>query len=110
MLPSSNSRVGRWMSPAELAKMQETGRVQESFSGTTYVAFPSKPTAFGSQAKPGSVYVEFDISLSSLRQTKQGWAGIKGPQSLDGRLAAKKGWDIPQMPEAKNIKVTQTKP
>ncbi|WP_434086573.1 TreTu family toxin [Vibrio neptunius] len=32
--------MGRWMSPDELAKMQKTGKVQESYTGTTHVANP----------------------------------------------------------------------
>jgi len=45
------------MSQAEYNKMVETGTVQEKFSGTTHVATPADMSAFGKQAKPGSVYV-----------------------------------------------------
>ncbi|WP_414530920.1 polymorphic toxin-type HINT domain-containing protein, partial [Nodularia chucula] len=98
-----NVRVGRWMSPDELAKMQKTGMVQESLSGTTHVASPSNPEAFMSQAKPGAVYVEFDVPESAIRPTNDGWASIKGPNSVDGRLAARKGFPRPEMPAATNI-------
>ncbi|MCV3217127.1 polymorphic toxin-type HINT domain-containing protein [Plectonema radiosum NIES-515] len=102
-------KVGRWMSPDELAKMQQTGIVQESYTGTTHVAFPSNPEAFMSQAKPGALYVEFDVPASAIRQTNEGWASIKGPNSLDGRLAAKKGFPSPEMPAATDITHRATK-
>lgn len=95
--------VGRWMSPAELAKMQKTGKVQESYSGTTHVANPADAEAFIKQTRTGNNYVEFDVPTSSLRQTNEGWAQIAGPNSLFGRLAAKKGQAAPQMPNAENI-------
>jgi len=79
---SNKVRVGRWMSSDEFAKMQQTGVVQESYTGTTYVAFPADPEAFISQAKPGAVYVEFDVPTSGIRQTKEGWASIKSPNSI----------------------------
>ncbi|MDX1933131.1 MAG: hypothetical protein SFU56_11040 [Capsulimonadales bacterium] len=59
--------------------------------------------AFIRQAKPGSVYVEFDVPSSSVVPTSEGWAKIIGPNSLQGRLAARKGLPIPQMPAAQNI-------
>lgn len=102
-------RVGRWMSSDEFAEMQQTGVVQESYTGTTYVAFPANPEAFMNQAKPGAVYIEFDVPASSIRKTKEGWAAIKGPKSLDGRLAAKKGLPMPEMPPATNITHIATK-
>jgi RHS repeat-associated protein len=102
-------KVGRWMSPDELAKMQQTGIVQESYTGTTHVAFPSNPEAFMSQAKPGALYVEFNVPASAIRQTNEGWASIKGPNSLDGRLAAKKGLPSPEMPAATDITHRATK-
>ncbi|WP_163786848.1 RHS repeat domain-containing protein [Myxococcus vastator] len=103
------TRVGRWMSEAEHKAMQSTGKVQESLSGTTHVAHPAAPEAFMSQAKPGSVYVKFDVPTSSVRPTQAGWAKIVGPQSLEGRLAAKKGLPIPEMPAATNIEHAATK-
>ncbi len=89
--------------------MQTTGKVQESLSGTTHVANPAAPESFMSQAKPGSFYVEFDVPSSAVRPTQQGWGKIVGPQSLEGRLAAKKGLPVPEMPPAGNIEHTATK-
>ncbi|PIF92992.1 RHS repeat-associated protein [Acidovorax sp. 62] len=97
------TRVGRWMSQAELDAMKASGRVQESFSGTTHVATPTNASAFINQAKPGSVYVEFNVPSSSLRATNEGWSKIIGPNSLEGRLAGRKGLPLPQMPEATGI-------
>ena len=51
------------------------------------------------------MYVEFDVPTSSLKQTNDGWAKIVGPNSLEGRLAAKKGEPLPEMPSATNIKL-----
>ena len=96
------------MSTAELDKMLNTGKVIESMTGTTYVASPASPTAFGKQAKNGSVYVEFDVKTSSLNKTGDNWASISGPNSVQGRLAQKKGMPIPEMPDATNIEVKAT--
>lgn len=97
------------MSPDEMAKMQKTGKVQESYTGTTHVANPADAEAFIKQTKVGNNYVEFDVPTSSLKQTNEGWAQIAGPNSLSGRLAAKKGQTVPQMPAAENIVHKATK-
>lgn len=55
------------MSTDELAKMKNTGMVQESFTGTTHVAVPSNPNAYIKQARTGWVYVEFDVPASSVK-------------------------------------------
>lgn len=91
------------MSKAEMKKMQSTDKVQESTSGTTHVANPADASAFMKQAKPNSVYVEFDVPANAVKQTQQGWGKIVGPNSVEGRLAAKKGLTAPQMPSATNI-------
>jgi hypothetical protein len=106
---TSTTRVGRWMSEAEYDAMLKTGQVQESYSGTTHVASPADVGAYLSQAKPSSVYVEFDVPRASLRATNEGWAKIVGPNSLEGRLALKKGNPPPQMPAASNIVRVRTK-
>jgi hypothetical protein len=49
--------------------MKASGRVQESFSGTTHVASPADASAFINQAKPGSLYVEFNVPASSINAT-----------------------------------------
>src|SRR5471032_3480699 len=97
------TRVGRWMSFAEYDGMLASNMVQQSFSGTTHVGRPPDVMAFFRQAKPGSVYIEFDVPSACLKQTGRGWAKIIGPQSIEGRLAARKGWAVPQMPPATNI-------
>jgi RHS repeat-associated protein len=104
------TRVGRWMSPAEHEAMTETGMVQEGGGGTTYVAHPADPAAYGQQAAPGSRYVEFDVPKDSLAPAgKDGWAQIPGPNSVRGRLAGMRGESPPQFPQAQNIKWLQTK-
>jgi hypothetical protein len=89
--------------------MRKTGRVQESHSGTTYVAHPADLKAFESQAPKRSAYVEFDIDPQLLKQTKEGWAAVIGPNSVFGRLLARKGTPVTQMPEALNIEHNASK-
>lgn len=103
--------VGRWMSNEELVGMQDTGMVQESFTGTTHVAYPANASSYRRQASQGSVYVEFDVPKSSLTITDStnGWASIHGPNSLVGRNAALRGRPIPQMPPAQNIRLLDVK-
>lgn len=101
--------VGRWMGNAEYDKMVGTGFVQESTSGTTHVAFPANPDTFGRQAAPGSLYAEFDVPPTSLKTTGEGVAKIIGPNSLEGRNAARLNRPVPQMPAARNIKQPYTK-
>lgn len=97
------------MSEAEFVAMKKSRKVQESVSGTTHVASPADASAFINQAKPSSLYVEFNVPSSSLKATNEGWAKIIGPNSLEGRLAAKKKLPIPQMPNATAISHTATK-
>ncbi|WP_458351865.1 TreTu family toxin [Rugamonas violacea] len=96
-------RVGRWMSRVELTAMLVSRRVQESYSGTTHVSLPPSPRAFMRQARPGSLYVEFDVLSTCLKSTGAGWAKIIGPNSLEGRIAMHKGLPILHMPKASNI-------
>ena len=105
----STTTVGRWMSNAEYQKMLETGRVVESHTGTTHVANPASAEAFGKQAKNGAIYVEFDVDTKSLKQTNKEWASISGPNSLEGRMAKRRGMPIPEMPEATNIRIRAKK-
>ena len=90
--------------------MIETGRVQEGGGGTTYIAHPADPMAYGQQAARGSRYVEFDVPRDSVVSAgKEGWAQIPGPDSLYGRLAAMRGLPIPQFPPAVNVEWLLTK-
>jgi hypothetical protein len=91
------------MSAEEFEAMRENGMVQESRTGTTHVALPADISAYEKQAAPGSVYVEFDVPVSSVKPTQAGWAKVVGPNSVEARLAAKKGLPIPQMPAATNV-------
>jgi hypothetical protein len=71
------TRVGRWMSDDELAKMQKTGLVQEGSGGRTFVTSPADPAAF--PAGKG-VFAEFNVPTSSLFPAgKPEWAVIPGP-------------------------------
>jgi RHS repeat-associated protein len=98
------TRVGRWMSLDEYQQMVNTRVVQEGSGGTTYVAHPADPAAYGRQAASGTGYAEFDVPTSSLAPAgKPGWAQIPGPNSLYARLAARRGLQVPQFPAALNI-------
>lgn len=74
---------------------------------TTYVANPADINAFGKQAKPGSIYVEFDVdSIRIYPAGKEGWGQIPGPGSLIDRLNLKKGLPaFEDMPDAINIQI-----
>jgi len=103
-------RVGRWMSSEEHGAMVDSGMVQEGGGGTTYVAHPADPAAYGSEAAPGSRYVEFNVPRTSLRPAgKEGWAQIPGPNSLYARLAEMRGDPIPQFPPALDLEWLFTK-
>lgn len=49
--------------------------------------------------------VEFEVPERSLIKTNEGWVKIVGPDSLEGRLAKRKGLPVPEMPTVKNIEV-----
>lgn len=108
-MPENWVRVGRWMSRSEYELMVDTAQVQESSSGTTHIAFPAAFAAFQAQAKPGSLYVKFDVPASSIKPTQLGWAKILGPNTLEGRLALRAGKPSLVMPAALNIQHHLTK-
>ncbi|WP_425554108.1 hypothetical protein [Kribbella karoonensis] len=65
---------------------------------------PANVQSYMKEARSGSRYVEFDVPNASLATAgKPGWAQIPGPNSLRGRLAAKRGQPLPQFPSAHNI-------
>lgn len=107
--PAGYSRVGRWMSPDELAAMQSTGRVQAGGGGVHRVAFPADPEAYQA-APPGDLFVSYDVPTASLRPAGTGaWRQIVGPDSVFGRLAARRGDPLPEMPEFLNLTVERVK-
>ena len=107
---SKTTRVGRWMSQGEYDKMVDTGYVQKPYSAEqSYVANPADYNAFYIQAKQGTVYVEFDVPSSSLKQTKDVWATIPGPNSMYSKLNKLKGLPPYEFPKASNIKVVGKK-
>ena len=80
--------------------MRETGFVQESLynEGVTSVSIPPNPTAWLG-AKPGTVFVEFDVPSISIRAQGNGWGKIWGPNSIFGG----------EMPQATQVKPIITK-
>lgn len=102
----NNVTVGRWMSNAEYEAMISTGKIQPSPNNphVKHVAYPSNMEAFGRQAAPGSVYVEFDVPLDSVKPAGSGWARIPGPDSPESRLNEKRGGGKLQFPDIINIR------
>ena len=104
------SRVGRWMSKDEYNKMVETKHVQKPYNADqSYVANPADFNAYYKQASKGSVYVEFDVPSSSLKQTKDVWAAIPGPNSIYSKLNILKGLKPYDFPKATNIRLVGVK-
>jgi filamentous hemagglutinin len=60
----SVTRVGRWMSPDELAQMQSGNKVVQGSGGQTFIS-TNGASAFKATAPNGSVYVEFDVPTNS---------------------------------------------
>ncbi|MFC5491362.1 RHS repeat-associated core domain-containing protein [Dokdonella soli] len=98
----ATSRVGRWMSPEELGKMQQTGTVQEGSGGMTRVANPASPNTYRN-APSGDVYVEFNVPSNRVLPHSNGTGRIPGPNSPDARVPGRNPADY-AMPPATNIK------
>lgn len=79
------------MHPDELAKMRDTGRVQEGGRGQTRVADPNTCR----NAPKGDVYVEFDVPSSRALPHSQGTGRILGPNSPDARAKPSRLRDAP---------------
>ena len=77
----------------------------------SYVAYPADINAFGKRAKPGSIYVEYDVDVSVLRNGgNELWAQIPGPDSLLDRYDRYRGLQgISEMPLVKNIEIKGSK-
>jgi hypothetical protein len=103
--PPGYARVGRWMSQGEYDAMVAEGRVQPTLEGleAKSVTVPPDPDAFRA-ARPGSVFVEFDVPAEQLaRGGTSRWGIVFGPNSLYGRLAASRGKPVSALPEVINI-------
>jgi hypothetical protein len=99
------------MSQAEYDAMVAEGKVQPTLTGldAKSVTSPSDPDAYRAAA-PGSLFVEFDLSGSQLASGgTAAWFIVFGPNSIFGRLAAKRGVPLDGMPEARNIVIRLTK-
>lgn len=98
------------MSIEEYDSMCSTGMVHMSPKGnTTYVSNPADKNAF-SAAKPGTIYVEFDVDASAVYKAgNSNWGQIPGPGSNVDRYGIKKGNPpILEMPNAYNIEVVES--
>jgi RHS repeat-associated protein len=74
------ARVGRWMGHAEYDAMLETRAVQVGGGNTTYVANPANIQSYLPRARPGDLYVEFDVPSPWLRPAgRPDWSQVPGP-------------------------------
>jgi hypothetical protein len=97
------------MSQVEYDEMLRTGLVQESHSGTTYVAYPAESAAYERQASPGSLYVEFTVTDKSVATLSGGWAKILGPNTIESKARRRRGLDPYEMPKARRVVHVRTK-
>ncbi|MCQ9424353.1 DUF637 domain-containing protein [Pseudomonas sp. LJDD11] len=105
----SMTRVGRWMSPDELAQMQSTNKVVQGGGGQTFIS-TNGIADFKGAASKGSVYVEFDVPANSLLQGgKDGWFKMIGPDASKSQqfLLNKQGGE--HLPAIKNIEILDKK-
>jgi len=103
------TRVGRWMSPDELAKMQSTNKIVQGGGGKTFISTNGAADFKGATSKD-SVYVEFDVPGNSLLQGgKDGWYKMIGPDASKSQqfLLNKQGGE--HLPEVKNITILDSK-
>jgi hypothetical protein len=94
------------MHPDEYQDYLNTGMVQPSkYSNKVDVAYPATAEAYIKEAAYGSYYVEFDVPLSSIKQTytDRGWAVVRGPTDIFARQDMMKGLTPPELPPARNI-------
>lgn len=83
--------------------MVRTGKVQRSIHlGETNVAYPADIRAFMRQAKPGTIYAEFDVPKASIFPKGSGWATIR-PTAMEIKLLTRKELPIPEMTPVRNI-------
>ncbi|WP_367863604.1 hypothetical protein [Pseudomonas guariconensis] len=103
------TRVGRWMSPDELAQMQSTSKVVQGGGGQTFIS-TNGVSDFKGPAPKGYVYVEFDVPANSLLQGgKEGWFKMIGPDASKSQqfLLNKQGGE--HLPVVKNIEILDRK-
>jgi hypothetical protein len=98
------------MSPDELEAIKATGLVQAGGGGFHRVAVPADPTAYKA-APPGDVFATYDVPTNALRPAgSEGWRLMAGPNSIQARLAVKKGLPPPELPRFQNLTVEQVNP
>ncbi|WP_350239062.1 hemagglutinin repeat-containing protein [Pectobacterium colocasium] len=103
------TRVGRWMSPDELAQMQNSGKVIQGGGGQTFIS-TNGASDFKGTAPAGSVYAEFDVSTKSLLQGgKDGWFKLIGPDASKSQQFMLNKQGGTQLPDVKNISIIDKK-
>uniref|UniRef100_UPI0036D7C349 TreTu family toxin n=1 Tax=Photorhabdus sp. RM322S TaxID=3342825 RepID=UPI0036D7C349 len=103
------TRVGRWMSPDELAQMQSSGKIVQGGGGQTFIS-TNGASDFKGTAPKGSVYAEFDVPANSLlKGGKDGWFKMIGPDASKSQQFLLNKQDGQQLPEIKNITIVDKK-
>lgn len=105
----SVTRVGRWMSPDELAQMQRSGKTVQGGGGQTFIS-TNGASDFKGAASTGSVYVEFDVPTNSLlKGGKDGWFKLIGPDASKSQQFMLNKQGGTQTPDVKNISIVDKK-
>jgi RHS repeat-associated protein len=97
------TRVGRWMSKKEFEVMKSTNQVQEGAGGQTFVSVLGYQD-YMPQAKPGTVYVEFDVPTNSLVPGgEDGWYKLLAPSAKPSQQYMLKKQGGEHLPKVKNL-------
>ncbi len=86
------------------------GRMQPTLKGMDmkHVTAPPDSDAFRAAAV-GSVFVEFDMVDAQVSPGgNAAWLIVYGPNSVQGRLAAKRGIAVAELPRVENMTITET--
>jgi hypothetical protein len=97
------------MSQTEHELMVTTGQIQPTVTGLEmkHVTAPPDSSAFSS-APAGSVFVEFDIVDAQVSPGgNAAWLIVYGPNSIQGRLVARRGLAVAGLPRVENVMITE---
>ena len=98
------------MSRAEYDAMVKTGRVQPTVEGLDMKHVTAPPDSSGYRAAArGRIFVEFDVVDPQIAPGGRiDWFVIYGPNSDRGRLAARRGQQVADLPLVRNMIITET--
>jgi hypothetical protein len=103
-------RVGSWMSRTEYDAMLKAMKTQPRNGNMHHVLLKGRE-GFRKQAKPGWVYVEYDIPADTFIGVggEDGWGILFSEESVMGKLYIKNGKTNVRLPEVKNIILLEEK-